>query len=149
MVRCVREGLEGPSKAKANITSEECSGKHLSECTTVLSCFSHVFSVGQFTMSKPNVHLWGRCYRHLQTSTDIYRHLQTIPEDIFKSLRYLRSQETNINQSNEGVSLSAALMNLISESSPPVTALDDATRHLYVSAGSYRYAEVESRKNWS
>ena len=43
MVRCVREGLEGPSKAKANITYEECSGKHLGlECKWfchVLSCF--------------------------------------------------------------------------------------------------------------
>ena len=32
--------------------------------------------------------------------------------------------------------------------SAPATALD-AARYLYVSAVSYRYAEVESRKNWS
>ena len=38
---------------------------------------------------------------------------------------------------------------VISESIPPVTALDDAARYLYVSAVSYRYAEVESRKNWN
>ena len=78
MVRCVREGLEGPSKAKANITSEECLGKHLGECTMVLSCFSRnqMFTCGG-------------------DATDIYRHLQTIPEDILKSLGYLRSQETD------------------------------------------------------
>ena len=76
----------------------------------------------------------------LQTSTDHTR----------GHIEITRIFEVTGNRSNEDVSLSAALVNLlISESSPPVTALDDATRHLYVSAVSYRYAEVESRKNWS
>lgn len=52
MVRCVREGLEGPSKAKANITYEECSGKYL-YVSAVSYRYAEVVAMHDFWWQRP------------------------------------------------------------------------------------------------